>query len=104
MRRLLTPSLAATSVAFANPQPLYAQNAAIAQRSGVDQKKLAAAVEWLKGDVERGRIPGAVVLVARDGKVLLHQAVGWADKEKKVPMALSSIHPIGRAFPHRVRR
>jgi CubicO group peptidase (beta-lactamase class C family) len=26
--------------------------------------------------------------------VVLHKAVGWADKERKVPMALDSIHPI----------
>ena len=30
----------------------------------------------------------------RDGKVLLHEAVGWADKERNVPMARDSIHPI----------
>ncbi len=27
----------------------------------------------------------------RDGKVLLHQAVGWADKEHGVPMTVDSI-------------
>ena len=47
-----------------------------------------------KADVEKGRFPGAVVLVMRDGQVLLHEAVGWADKDKKVPMARDSIHPI----------
>jgi CubicO group peptidase (beta-lactamase class C family) len=34
------------------------------------------------------------VLVMRDGRVLLHEAVGWADKERNVPMARDSIHPI----------
>lgn len=51
-------------------------------------------VDWLKADVDKGRYPGAVVLVARDGKTLLHEAVGWADKERRVPMARDSIHPI----------
>lgn len=78
--------LVAASIAFAPSFPVSAQ--------GVDQKKLGAAVEWLKADVERGRIPGAVILVARDGKILLHEAVGWADKEKKVPMSRNAIHPI----------
>jgi CubicO group peptidase (beta-lactamase class C family) len=60
----------------------------------IDAKKLAAIPEWLKADVERGRIPGAVVLVARDGKVVMVEAVGWADKDRKVKMTTDSIHPI----------
>ena len=60
----------------------------------IDAKKLAAIPEWLKADVERGRIPGAVVLVARDGKVTMIEAVGWADKDRKVKMTTDSIHPI----------
>src|SRR6266487_4369910 len=59
-----------------------------------DTAKLGAIVDWLKADVEKGRIPGAVVLVAKDGKILLHEAVGWADKEKQIPMRRDSIHPI----------
>ena len=35
-----------------------------------------------------------MVLIARDGQVVLHEAVGWADKDKKVPMQRNSIHPI----------
>ena len=61
---LLTAVLAFAPPALGQPAP------------GVDQKKLASAtLEWLKADVEKGRIPGAVVLVARDGKILLHEAV-----------------------------
>jgi CubicO group peptidase (beta-lactamase class C family) len=59
-----------------------------------DAARLTPVVEWLKADVASGRYPGAVVLVAQGGKVLLHQAVGWADKERGVPMAADSIHPI----------
>ena len=59
----------------------------------IDAKKLAAIPEWLKADVERGRIPGAVVLVARDGKVAMIEAVGWADKDRGVKMTTDSIRP-----------
>jgi CubicO group peptidase (beta-lactamase class C family) len=94
MRRVLACLLAASVAAFVPSSATLAQPAAAAA-AGVDQKKLASAtLEWLKADVERGRIPGAVVLVARDGKVLLHEAVGWADKEKQVPMARNSVHPM----------
>src|SRR5438876_5030770 len=64
------------------------------RQSSADAAKLGAIVDWLKADVEKGRIPGAVVLVAQDGKILLHEAVGWADRDKKIPMRRDSIHPI----------
>src|SRR5262249_36497959 len=96
MRRLVHSSIIAAGLALAFPHPLFAQApATVTQlRSGLEQSKLSGIVDWLKADVDSGRIPGAVVLVARDGKVLLHQAVGWADKDKKIPMTTDSIHPI----------
>jgi CubicO group peptidase (beta-lactamase class C family) len=60
----------------------------------LDGARLNKVVDWLKADVEKNRYPGAVVLVARDGKTLLHEAVGWADKDRRVPMARDSIMPI----------
>jgi CubicO group peptidase (beta-lactamase class C family) len=65
-----------------------------AQPLQLDGARLNKVVDWLKADVAKNRYPGAVVLVARDGKVLLHEAVGFADKERNVPMARDSIHPI----------
>jgi CubicO group peptidase (beta-lactamase class C family) len=96
MRRFMHGSIVALGLVLALQQPSFAQApAAVTQlRSGVEQGKLAGVTDWLKADVDRGRIPGAVVLIAQDGKILLHEAVGWADKDKKVPMKLDSIHPI----------
>src|SRR5262245_11829521 len=96
MRQLSLKLLIAAGLAFASALPSAARDQAqvSAARSGFDQTKLAAIVDWLKADVDKGRIPGAVVLVARDGKVLLHEAVGWADADKKIAMQRNSIHPI----------
>lgn len=97
MRRFMHGSIIALGLVLALQQPSFAQAPAAAVtelRSGLEQAKLAGVVDWLKADVERGRIPGAVVLIAQDGKIVLHQAVGWADKDKKVAMKLDSIHPI----------
>jgi CubicO group peptidase (beta-lactamase class C family) len=90
--RLIAACLLAVEIAFA--PAVLAQAREPAAAAGVDQAKLAAVVDWLKADVEKGRVAGAVVLVARDGKILLHEAVGWADKDRQVPMARNSIHPI----------
>jgi len=77
------------------PAPSFGREAVAPPASvQIDAKKLAAIPEWLKADVERGRIPGAVVLVARDGKVVMVEAAGWADKDRKVKMTTDSIHPI----------
>jgi len=82
-------------LALLAPAPSFARDAVAPPASvQIDAKKLAAIPEWLKADVERGRIPGAVVLVARDGKVVMVEAVGWADKDRKVKMTTDSIHPI----------
>jgi len=82
-------------LALLAPAPSLARDAIAPPASvQIDAKKLAGIPEWLKGDVERGRIPGAVVLVARDGKLVMVEAVGWADKDRKVKMTTDSIHPI----------
>jgi CubicO group peptidase (beta-lactamase class C family) len=91
MRSMLR--IAAVALAFGLAQPVALQ-AREQTRAGFEITKLAAITDWLKADVEKGRVPGAVVLIIRDGQVVLHEAVGWADKDKKVAMKRDSIHPI----------
>jgi CubicO group peptidase (beta-lactamase class C family) len=82
-------------LALLAPAPSLARDAIAPPASvQIDAKKLAGIPEWLSGVVERDRIPGAVVLVARDGKLVMVEAVGWADKDRKVKMTTDSIHPI----------
>jgi CubicO group peptidase (beta-lactamase class C family) len=95
LTKIVALALLTLGLCFAQAvEPRAQEQTATAQRAAIDTQKLAAIVDWLKADVEKGRIPGAVVLIARDGHVLLHEAVGWADKDKKVPMRRDSIHPI----------
>src|SRR5262249_12319707 len=48
----------------------------------------------LRADVERGRISGAVVVVARKGRVAYFQAVGFRDKAANAPMTNDAIFRI----------
>jgi CubicO group peptidase (beta-lactamase class C family) len=48
----------------------------------------------LQSDVDRGAIPGAVVLIARNGKVAFFEAFGFQDREKRIPMKPDSIFRI----------
>ena len=54
-------------------------------------KRLGAAFQ---SDVDKGVIPGAVVLIARDGKVAFFDAFGFQDREKRIPMKADSIFRI----------
>ncbi len=57
----------------------------------VDAKRLADAVSIVRHAVEDGEIPGAVVLVARRGQVILHEALGHRDLERSQPMQPDSL-------------
>ncbi|HND55465.1 MAG TPA: serine hydrolase domain-containing protein, partial [Pirellulaceae bacterium] len=58
---------------------------------GMRDDSLRAAVATMTGAVERGEIRGAVVLVARRGRIVLHEAVGWADFDAKRPMQRDTV-------------
>lgn len=48
----------------------------------------------LKADVEQGKIPGAVLLIARRGKIAYFQSFGMRNKEKGLPMGKDSLFRI----------
>jgi CubicO group peptidase (beta-lactamase class C family) len=48
----------------------------------------------LKADVEQGKIPGAVLLIARKGKVAYFKSFGMRNKEKGLPMEKDSLFRI----------
>jgi CubicO group peptidase (beta-lactamase class C family) len=59
---------------------------------GMSEKRLALASEIIRGAIGRKEFPGAVLLVARKGKVVLHEAYGdsqWVPERK--PMARDMI-------------
>ena len=44
--------------------------------------------------VEIGELPGAVVMIVRDGKLVHARGIGWQDREAKIPMRRDSIFRI----------
>ncbi len=61
---------------------------------GLSAKRLARVSATFRQNVERNVIPGAVVLVARGGRIAYAEAFGWRDREAKAPMELDSIFRI----------
>lgn len=73
--------------------PLLASPLIPAARAA-DPARLALIRTRMEEAVSRGAIPGAVTLVAQEGKVLHHEAVGYLDFAKTKPMAKDSIFQI----------
>ncbi len=53
---------------------------------GMEESVLHAGVEMFEAAVEKDEVRSVVLFVARKGKVILHEAIGWKDKEKAVPI------------------
>jgi CubicO group peptidase (beta-lactamase class C family) len=52
---------------------------------GLSSERLKRMTVGLKNDVDKGAIPGTVVLIARKGKVAFYETTGYQDREKKSP-------------------
>ncbi len=61
---------------------------------GLSPDRLARLTATLKTAIESGELPGAVVMIARDGKLVYSQALGWQDKAANVWMRDDSIFRI----------
>jgi CubicO group peptidase (beta-lactamase class C family) len=93
LRNLIFAFLAGTCVAF----PAVAQGLPTANRPedvGFSSERLKRIATVFQGEVDKGAIPGAVVLIARDGKVADFEAIGFQDREKKAPMGTDAIFRI----------
>jgi len=66
----------------------------IPERVGLSSQRLEMITETLKADVAANKIPGAVLLVARGGKVAYFESVGKLDAAKVGPMTKDAIFRI----------
>jgi CubicO group peptidase (beta-lactamase class C family) len=62
--------------------------------AGFSSERLARVTKFFQSEVDKGSIPGAVLLVSRDGKVVYMQSVGDQDREKHIPMKPDTIFRI----------
>ncbi len=83
--------LCLSTVALAQAQSLPS---ATPERVGLSTERLNKVTAMLKADVEKGVIPGAIVLVARHGKIAWFDSVGTRNPETKAPMTRDSIFRI----------
>src|SRR5207253_1834348 len=61
---------------------------------GISSERLARLSRVTQEHVDAGRLPGAVILIARRGKIAYYEAFGFRDRDKGLPMARDSIFRI----------
>lgn len=64
------------------------------EQAGFSTERLARIKQTLRDDIEAGALPGAVVLIAREGKIVYFESLGALDPQTKAPMAKDSIFRI----------
>lgn len=65
-----------------------------AQSVGLSPERLARIGAALKSEIEKGRLPGAVVAIARRGKLAYYESFGALDPATKAPMPIDAIFSI----------
>ena len=88
IRMLLITALTLTAApAFAQEPTAVSQP----EQLGISGARLQKLVDAYQGYVDKGKLPGAVLLVARGDQVALYKAVGFQDRERKTPMNTDAI-------------
>ncbi|MBK5102777.1 MAG: beta-lactamase family protein, partial [Burkholderiales bacterium] len=79
---LVSPAVQAQST----PLPMTA-----AAKAGFSKTGLARIDRFFEREIAQNRVPGAVVAVARDGKLVYYKSFGYLDKDQGRPMPLDAI-------------
>jgi CubicO group peptidase (beta-lactamase class C family) len=61
---------------------------------GLSAQRLDRLARALEADIDRGRLPGAVVAIARRGTLAYYEAFGFVDPATKTPMPKDAIFPL----------
>jgi CubicO group peptidase (beta-lactamase class C family) len=76
---------------------LHAQNLPRASKPedlGFSSERLNRITKLFQADIDKGAIPGTVLLISRDGKIAYFESLGFQDREKHLPMKPDAIFRI----------
>jgi CubicO group peptidase (beta-lactamase class C family) len=88
---LLSALLWLSSVALVHAQALPSVKP---EQVGLSSERLGRIMTMLRADSDKGQIPGAILLVSRQGKIALFETVGVIDPATKAPMTKDAIFRI----------
>jgi len=75
------------AAAFAQPLPMATRP----EDAGFSSKRLETARAFYKADVDKKLIPGAVLLIVHNGKIVTYDAMGFQERASQTPMKKDSI-------------
>ena len=86
---LMFLAFSAVNTSHSNPLP-----AAQPESVGVSSERLKRITQAFENRIEAKSLPGVVIRVARQGKLVYSNAIGWQDIESNIPMSQDSIFRI----------
>ena len=91
-----TMALAAAVIATTPSLPVFARElqplaTAAPEQVGMSAERLGRITTVLKKEIADGKLPGAVVMVARKGRIVYSDAIGFQDKGANTPMTADAI-------------
>ena len=91
MRRIV---LAFACVASLTPTTLWAFSTGTPEDVGLSSQRLQRVGEVFRQEIEKGQFPGAVITIARNGKIVYNESFGLQDKAAQKPMQKDAIFRI----------
>ena len=74
---------------------ILTSNLSFANDSAFEKDKLERITQKFELEISEGNMPGAVILIAKNNNIIYHDAIGYLNKEKSIPMQKDAIF---RAF------
>lgn len=100
-RSLVALAVLTGMVSGVRPTPAHAQDPqhptaspfppATPESVGLSSTDLAVVVDSMKHWADEGRVVGAEILIVKDRKTVLHEVVGWRDREREIPWEPNTI-------------
>jgi len=93
MKRLVAGALLAFSFCAVQAQEVLPR-AGTPEEVGLSSERLARLAKVTQEHVDAGHLPGAVILIARRGKIAFFEAFGYRDRDKGLPMTRDALFRI----------
>jgi len=93
-RRRCTAVLSLTICLFAAAVAQDLPKLSRPEDAGFSSDRIARITRFFQSEVDKGAIPGIVIVVARNGKTVYRQAIGYQDREGKSPMKADAMFRI----------
>jgi CubicO group peptidase (beta-lactamase class C family) len=94
MKRITAPSIFIVALCAAGTAWAQALPRAEPGKVGLSAERLERIEQAFKREIDGGKLPGAVIMVARDGQLAYTKTIGFRDKDANAPLSEDAIFRI----------